>query len=507
MAPPSARNVTQIETEITALASAHSKICTEVRFAKVSREKRDIRVLRITAGASGTKPVALVIGGVHSREFAPPDAVLSFAQRLVEAYDPAPGPPPAPPADAVYPAFTDATGASPIPYEPFKIFAADIRAIVETLEIYIIPLVNPDGRYWCLKDVANQMWRKNRRPHPAGGDSIGVDINRNFNIIWDFEKYYNATAGFSASKLAIRDNYVGDAAASEPETAAVQSLIDTKKVAFFCDVHSSGRKILYPWSMETDQTTVSTKNFANAAWDRGGPLGGRDGSKGTFYEEFISNAAPHKVLDDLDAIGKSMAKAILTNAGADAEAKRRSIYAPEVSATLYPSSGDSSDYAFSRGLTSTGNSPVRSFTIECGSDLDGENGFHPDYPTKFPKIEREVHSALYALLKEAVARSPKPAPSPAPSPKKSGGPCLFVLILGASGLHTELAQVRARRDRMVAAPGWRGSLGRRLHRSYQRVAPRITPYLQAHPRARELVRVLLVSPVVKLVTGRHVRRS
>ena len=44
---------------------------------------------------------------------------------------------------------------------------------------------------------------------------------------------------------------------------------------------------------------------------------------------------------------------------------------------------------------------VTSFTLECGSDADGEGGFQP-LPSIYPKIEREVHLALLAMLVEAA---------------------------------------------------------------------------------------------------------
>ena len=46
--------------------------------------------------------------------------------------------------------------------------------------------------------------------------------------------------------------------------------------------------------------------------------------------------------------------------------------------------------------------------LECGIDqapgdpTDNEGGFHPDYRTKFPKIEREVHAAVLALVRAAL---------------------------------------------------------------------------------------------------------
>ena len=66
--------------------------------------------------------------------------------------------------------------------------------------------------------------------------------------------------------------------------------------------------------------------------------------------------------------------------------------------SLYPTTGTFSDYAF----TVTDDASVTSFTMECGSDADGEGGFQP-VPAIYPKIEREVHVGLLAVLLEAAS--------------------------------------------------------------------------------------------------------
>jgi hypothetical protein len=51
---------------------------------------------------------------------------------------------------------------------------------------------------------------------------------------------------------------------------------------------------------------------------------------------------------------------------------------------------------------------IYAFCLECGIDQapddpsDNEGGFHPDYQTKFPKIEREIHAAVLALARAAL---------------------------------------------------------------------------------------------------------
>jgi hypothetical protein len=96
-------------------------------------------------------------------------------------------------------------------------------------------------------------------------------------------------------------------------------------------------------------------------------------------------------------IATAMHDAIVGAAGADPRARVRSAYAVEPSLALYPTTGTFSDFAY--GLGDEGS--ITSYTMECGSDADGEGGFQP-LPAIYPKIEREVHLALLALLIEAA---------------------------------------------------------------------------------------------------------
>lgn len=56
--------------------------------------------------------------------------------------------------------------------------------------------MNPDGRLYDITHPATPFppgWRKNRRPNPDRTDptAVGVDLNRNFDIAWDFARYYD----------------------------------------------------------------------------------------------------------------------------------------------------------------------------------------------------------------------------------------------------------------------------------------------------------------------------
>ncbi len=71
------------------------------------------------------------------------------------------------------------------------------------------------------------------------------------------------------------------------------------------------------------------------------------------------------------------------------------VYGLEPSLALYPTTGTASDYAYAAREDAS----AVSWTLECGSDADGEGGFQP-MPSIYPKIERDVHLALLALLSE-----------------------------------------------------------------------------------------------------------
>ena len=372
----------QIEDGLAALAEAHPELCTRTELPNETHEGRRMSYVRVAGGTGGRK--VLVIGGAHAREWVPPDALLTLLQRLLDAY--------VGERDLEIPAFTDTAPTPDIVYPAAKIAAADVRRIVDGVELFVIALVNPDGRAFSQSSQANAMWRKNRRPPPPGSQCRGVDANRNYDVAWDFERYYNrpGEAAVSASKNPCDIQvYIGPSAASEPEVRNVAALLGEHDFEFFMDVHSYSRLLLFPWGMDSNQSRDPEQTFRNPAWDDR-----RDGGPGGPYGEFISSEA----LDRHVRIGRAMHDAIVNAAGSDRRARARSEYAVQASLALYPTVGGASDYAF----TVREDGSMTSFTLECGSDADGEGGFQP-VPAIYPKIEREVHLALLALLSEAAA--------------------------------------------------------------------------------------------------------
>lgn len=376
MAYPS--TVREIEDTLAALAAAHPALCSRTVLPDPTHEGRRMSVVRLTNG--GTTP-ALFVGGAHAREWAPPDALLTLLAKLVDAYEDG--------ADLVVAAFTDTAPTPDLVYPAVTIDADEVKRVVERVELHVVACLNPDGRAFSQSSAANAMWRKNRRPPDPGGRCFGVDPNRNNDVAWDYERYYSpsgAAVNSASTNPCDPQVYVGPAAESEPEVRNVARLMREQDLAYFVDCHSFSRKLLYPWGMDADQSRDPSQNYLNPAWD-----GRRDGTTSGPYGEYIA-------ADDLARhvrVGTAMHDAIVGGAGSDRRARVRSEYAVEPGLALYPTTGTFSDFAF------TLNDSVTSFTLECGSDADGEGGFQP-VPAIYPKIEREVHLALLAMLREAA---------------------------------------------------------------------------------------------------------
>ncbi len=185
-----------INTALEALASAHPNNCELITLPNKSAAPPGVEVkcVRIHEGTTPKDPAVLVVGGVHAREMAPPDALLRLAQNLLDAF--------AANSDIAFPPLTAQVNRPlpepplPISYPAYRIPAENVQKIVKTIDVYILPCVNPDGRLW---DITNpgvpdpSGWRKNRRPNPdnSAAAAVGVDLNRNFDVAWDYRRYYD----------------------------------------------------------------------------------------------------------------------------------------------------------------------------------------------------------------------------------------------------------------------------------------------------------------------------
>src|SRR5262245_20715352 len=76
-------NVAEIETAIEALAGAYPTSCQRIELPHLSHEGRRIGALRV--GMQASRPAALLLGGLHAREWVPPDLMIALSADLLEA--------------------------------------------------------------------------------------------------------------------------------------------------------------------------------------------------------------------------------------------------------------------------------------------------------------------------------------------------------------------------------------------------------------------------------------
>jgi len=110
-----------------------------------------------------------------------------------------------------------------------------VKALVDNGEIWVIPMVNPDGHQYSV--TTDRLWRKNRR---FNNPSYGVDLNRN---------YATGFGGPGSSGNPYDETYRGTAAFSEPETQAIRDLFLDPSIDFKAMItyHSYSQLVLYPW--------------------------------------------------------------------------------------------------------------------------------------------------------------------------------------------------------------------------------------------------------------------
>ncbi len=149
-----------------------------------------------------------------------------------------------------------------------------ITDIVDNTEIWILPVVNPDGYTYNeeIEPDGGGMWRKNKRRY---NDLLyGVDLNRNFDFHWGYDDRGSSPEWNAAT-------YRGDSPASEPETQVMQNFVNSRNFAAVANYHSHGDMILVPYSYDLREFPVFYEIYMEYAslmnetlgWDYGrGPL-------------------------------------------------------------------------------------------------------------------------------------------------------------------------------------------------------------------------------------------
>ncbi|CAL3963140.1 unnamed protein product [Diplocarpon coronariae] len=317
------------------------------------------------AGTADTDYHVYLNGGIHARERGGPDGLLYFLGDLL---------------------YANKSGVG-LQFGAKSYTHAEVQTAL-SVGIVFIPLSNPDGV--AYDQSSNSCWRKNRNPR-SSASSVGVDLNRNFDFLWDLKKFASSARGDVASSSPSSEVFHGTAAFSEPETKAVKWVMDTfSNVRWFVDLHSYAGDVLYSWGSDENQSKYPYMNFLNSTYDGvRGIISDTPGS-GNAYGEYVSS--------DEDKANVGAGKRIGAAMGAAADRS----YTVMPSANLYPTSGASDDYSFSRHYADPTKNLIHGYTVEFG--FGNDDASCPFYPTQEQHNMniQEIEAGFMELMLAAV---------------------------------------------------------------------------------------------------------
>jgi hypothetical protein len=198
-----------IREELLKVAADHPSIATAVDIG-TSGEGQPITAVRVTKDVRRlkhhTRPVVVYQAAQHAREWITPEMVRRLLHHYVGGY-----------------------GAN-----------AEITEIIDTTELWFVPVVNVDG-YDLTFEEGFRLWRKNTRDNNGDGQitgADGVDLNRNFPYKWGYDNE-------GSSEQPTSQTYRGPSPASEPETTAQTDLYKRLRPAYLVNYHSAAELLLH----------------------------------------------------------------------------------------------------------------------------------------------------------------------------------------------------------------------------------------------------------------------
>jgi hypothetical protein len=303
----------QIQTILQGIASNHSNI-TQLTSIGTTYESRDILCLEISdnPGVDEGEPGVFFMGVHHAREWPGAEICLNIANQLTSQY-----------------------GSN-----------STITDLVNNRRIWIVPVMNPDGYYYC-HDLGND-WRKNRDYFPQY-TSYGVDNNRNYNGSCDGNSWgaWGSIANGQVTHEPSNEVYCGPGPTSELENQAIRSIFLNNNICATISYHTYGEEVMWPWGYTSGQTPDNTY---------------------------------------MASVGTQIAQKITLQGGSGT-------YDPHQSNGLYPTIGDTIDWAYGYSHYVQGRATF-AYTIEAC------NEFHPPASALNQICTENYHGALY-LLQEA----------------------------------------------------------------------------------------------------------
>ena len=202
---------TELTTEVAAVAAAHPDIVSLFSIGK-SYQGRDLWAVKISdnVNVDEAEPEVMFDGTHHADEHMATEMTLHILHWLVDGYG----------------------------------VDQRITNIVNTREIWIVFLVNPDGAEYDIAGGKFHFWRKNRQPIPHSS-AIGTDLNRNYSYRW------GSGGRTSTNPKAI--TYHGPYAFSSPEDRAMRDFMASRvvngrqQIRAAITFHEYGRLVMWPY--------------------------------------------------------------------------------------------------------------------------------------------------------------------------------------------------------------------------------------------------------------------
>jgi hypothetical protein len=199
--------------------SAHPGIARKLSIGQ-SYQGRPIWALKISdnVGSDENEPEVLFTGQMHAREWLSQEQNLRIIELLTSNYD----------------------------SSPESGLEERVSDIVDGLEIWVIPMLNPDGAEYDIGNPSNgfRNQRKNRQP-VGSGVQPGIDLNRNFSYGW------GCCAGSSGKPGSFY--YRGKAPWQGVETARLRDFVlnrvvdGRQQIRAAIDWHAFNEEIMWPF--------------------------------------------------------------------------------------------------------------------------------------------------------------------------------------------------------------------------------------------------------------------
>jgi hypothetical protein len=407
------RTVAEHFQHLTSIATAYPSLAKVVDYGdswgklNAGPVQNDLRALCLTLQRAGDcalnpntdKPRFLLMAAIHARELSTAEMAWRWIDYLVTNY-----------------------GSN-----------AEVKALLDYNELWVIPVVNPDGRVKVEQGGNNPYTqRKNLNTSagacsepPTGSSQFGVDLNRNANFQW---------GGAGTSTFACDLVYRGVSAASEPEQSTLEALFRN----LYRDQRGPALTDSAPITTTGAMLTLHTySNLVLLPW--------------SWTQCSFGVVCPANLRAPNDAALRSMAFRLSHFNGYNTG---------QGSEILYAASGTTDDQAY-------GDLGIAGFTFEIGPTSGTCGGFIPPYACQdstFWPLNRDafVYAAKAARQPYALSLGPTPiSPTVSPSGGLPGTVVTFTVTLRDDaysnvGFGRPAAQNIVAAELYVDVPWWAG---------------------------------------------------